>query len=136
MSGRRSTMRLQAGTLAGLLSVLAVVGGPVHAETWTADMQLNKQRSAGMCQRAGEFTYTMDWTAGKLTAKAQINSFSARTAADGAVSDAFFGELDQGLNTTVTTKMPRFTITGNAQTRQLDMAWPAGSCIWTLKPRA
>src|SRR5215203_5413503 len=114
MLGRTSRVRMQAGALVGLLWLLPHLGGPAHAETWTADMQLNKPRSAGMCQRGAENTYTLDWTGGTLSGRSVANSFRAQVAADGAVREEFVGELDAGLATTVTTKMPRFTITGNA----------------------
>ena len=61
--------------------------------------------------------------------------FRARVAADGTVRDDFLAELVLGLNSTVTTKLQKFTITGNAQTRDLELAWPASACVWKLKPR-
>ena len=120
----------------GFLSLLILAALPAHAETWTADMQLNRQRSAGMCQRGAENAFTLEWNGSTLSGRSLSNSFRAPVAADGAVNDTFVGELDAGLATSVTTKMPRFTITGNARTRDLEMAWPAGACRWTLKPRA
>jgi len=33
------------------------------------------------------------------------------------------------------TKMPRFTVTGNARMRELELAWPSGPCTWKLEPR-
>jgi hypothetical protein len=136
MLGRTSKARTQVAALAGLLLLLPHLFGPANAETWKADMQLNKARSAGMCQRGAENTFTLDWTGSTLSGRSLANSFRAPVAADGSVNDVFVGELDAGLATTVTTKMPRFTIAGNAKTRELEMTWPSGACRWTLKPRA
>jgi hypothetical protein len=136
MLGGTSNRRLQTGALAGLLLLLLPVAGPAGAETWKADMQLNKARSAGMCQRGAENTFTLELTGSTLIGSSLANSFRAPVAADGSVNDVFVGELDAGLATTVTTKMPRFTIAGNAKTRELEMTWPSGACRWTLKPRA
>ncbi|TAJ84091.1 hypothetical protein [Reyranella sp.] len=133
--GRKSSMRLQAGTLAGLSMLLPLLVTPANAESWKADMQLDRARSAGMCLKGAESTYTLDLTGNTLTGKATTNSFRARVAADGTVRDDFLAELDLGLNSTVTTKLQKFTITGNAQTRDLELAWPASACIWKLKPR-
>jgi len=125
---------MQAGALGGLL-LLPHLAGPANAETWKAEMQLDRVRSAGICLRGVENTYTMELAGRTLTGRAAINSFRTRIAVDGTVQDEFVAELDLGLNTTVTTKMPRFTITGNAQTRELEMAWPSGPCTWKLKAR-
>lgn len=133
--GRKSSMRLQAGALTGLSLLLPPLVASANAETWKADMQLDRARSAGICLKGAENAYTLDLTGSTLTGKATINSFRARVAADGTVRDDFLAELDQGLNSSVTTKLQKFTITGNAQTRDLELAWPASACIWKLKPR-
>jgi hypothetical protein len=125
----------KAGVRAGILLSLLLAAAPVQAETWTADMQIDRTHSAGLCQRGALNTYTLDWTGSTLTGRSVINSFRAQVAADGTVNDGFVGELDPGLSFSVTTRMPRFTITGNARTRDLVMAWPSGPCVWTLKPR-
>lgn len=132
----KSSVRLQAGALAGFLLLLPPLVGPANADTWKADMQLDRARSAGLCLKGAENTYTLDLTGGTLIGKASINSFRVRVAADGTVRDDFLAELDQGLNSTVTTKLQKFTVTGNAQTRDLELGWPASACIWKLKPRA
>ena len=118
-----------------LLPMLLLAAAPVQAESWTADMQIDRTRSAGFCQRGALNTYTLDWSGSTLAGRSVINSFRAPAAADGLVNDGFVGELDAGLSFTVTSRMPRFTITGNARTRDLVMAWPSGPCVWTLKPR-
>ena len=126
---------LQAGALAGLALLFPALAEPVRAETWIADMKLERQRSAGLCLKGVENAYTMELTGSTLVGKARNNPFRARVAADGTVRDDFLAELDPGLNQSVSTKLQKFTITGNAQTRDLELAWPASACIWKLKPR-
>lgn len=133
--GSESSMRLKVGALTGCSLLFLPLAGPANADTWKADMQLDRARSAGLCLKGAENTYTLDLTGSTLTGKASTNSFRAKVAADGTVRDDFLAELDQGLNSTVTTKLQKFTITGNAQTRDLELAWPASACIWKLKPR-
>ena len=133
--GSKSSMRLKVGALTGCSLFLLPLAGPAHADTWKADMQLDRARSAGICLKGAENTYTLDLSGSTLSGKASMNSFRARVAADGTVRDDFLAELDLGLNSTVTTKLQKFTITGNAQTRDLELAWPASACVWKLKPR-
>lgn len=133
-SAKLST-RLQAGALAGLSLLLAALAEPTRAETWIADMKLERQRSAGICQKGVESAYTLTLTNGTLTGKATTNSFRVRVAADGAVRDDFLAELDPGLYVPVMGMLQKFTITGNARTRDLVMGWPASACIWKLAPR-
>lgn len=127
--------RPQVGALAGLFLLLPVLAGPARAETWLADMKLERQRSAGICLKGVENTYRMELTGSTLVGKAANNPFRVRVAADGTVRDDFLAELDPGLNQSVTTKLQKFTVTGNAQTRDLELGWPASACIWKLKPR-
>jgi len=134
--GSKSSVPLKVGVLTGWSLLLLPVAGPANADTWKAEMQLDRTRSAGICLKGAENTYTLDLSGSTLTGKASINSFRAKVAADGTVRDDFLAELDQGLNSTVTTKLQKFTITGNAQTRDLELAWPASACIWKLKPRS
>ncbi|MBN9542074.1 MAG: hypothetical protein IKE60_17980 [Reyranella sp.] len=129
------TAHLQAGALAGLSLLLPLLAEPVRAETWIADMKLERQRSAGLCLKGVESAYTMELTGSTLVGKARNNPFRARVAADGTVRDDFLAELDPGLNQSVSTKLQKFTITGNARTRDLELAWPASACIWKLAPR-
>lgn len=133
--GSKSSVPLKVGVLTGWSLLFLPVAGPANADTWKAEMQLDRARSAGICLKGAENTYTLDLSGSTLTGKASINSFRAKVAADGTVRDDFLAELDQGLNSTVTTKLQKFTITGNAQTRDLELAWPASACIWKLKPR-
>jgi hypothetical protein len=126
---------MPAGAVAGLLLFLPHLVGAANAETWKADMQLDTQRSAGLCLRGVENAYSLELAERTLTGRSVINSFRTRVGIDGTVRDEFVGELDLGLITAITTKMPRFTITGNVRTRELEMAWPSGPCTWKLKPR-
>jgi hypothetical protein len=134
-NSRELNTRLRAGALAGLSLLLPLLVEPARAETWLADMKLERQRSAGLCLKGVENTYKMELTGSTLVGKAANNPFRARVAADGTVRDDFLAELDPGLNQSVSTKLQKFTVTGNAQTRDLELGWPASACIWKLKPR-
>ena len=52
--------------------LLLFAAAPAQAESWTADMQIDRTRSAGFCQRGALNTYTLDWSGSTLAGRLSL----------------------------------------------------------------